>query len=200
VEADGMTARAMWPRLDTAALRRLKGRADRRRLNMRLEAGIVIDPVTRMIRKGRIERRPFGVTLHLPKPLPSPNRWLRAHWRTQQRVSAAWAECIQLAALDSCPAGRPMALRTTPAGAVGWLAPPMRVRVVITKLERQPRHFITDADNLKFAGKKLLDCLVRAGFLRDDSERHIDLAVEQALTRDGLVWTVVDIAAPEVTS
>jgi hypothetical protein len=194
-----MTAarRPLWLRDGGPKVEQLLRRAAHRKRVVAMETGVARDPRTGALRRGRVERVAFGVTLHLPKRLPTPNRWLKLHWSTYARIKSAWAEVIRLAVLDSSSAGHRLALRTTLAGAMGWIAPPVRARVRITRIVRHRRHFITDPDNRRFAGKALVDCLVDAGFLRDDSEDHIDLHVDQEVSTDGLDWTVVAITVPE---
>jgi hypothetical protein len=76
----------------------------------------------------------------------------------------------------------------------------VKVRVDVERLVPGTRHFITDTThNLTFASKGVVDCVVKAGFLRDDSDRHIDLHCTQAVSPDGLDWTVVTITAPSAT-
>lgn len=161
-----------------------------------LEAVITVDPKTGQRRRGRVERAAFTVALHLPKRLESANRWLWTHWRTKHRVSLAWAQVIVNAVLDTPGVNQGMAVRGTPAGAVGWMAPPMRVRVDVQRLVPGPRHLIADRANLDFASKAVIDCVVKAGFLRDDSDEHIDLHSAQAVSADGLDWTVITITGP----
>lgn len=180
-----------------AKLHDLKARAARQRKRRRLETGVSRDPQTGQVRRGRIERRAFGVTLHLPKRLEHGNDSDRVHWSRRYRMKAAWSELIQLAAYDSSAAGVRLARQTTPAGAMGWIPPPGRALVVFTRLVPNEQHFVRDVDNLWWGGKALADCLVQAGFLRDDSMEVIDRRFAQAVSRDGLDWTVVAITVPE---
>lgn len=167
----------------------------------RLMASVVRDPKTGVVRRGRVERRAFGLTLHLPKRLESPNKWLWTSWQVKKRIVDAWALVIRQAVLDTPGVDAAAAVRVSPAGGAGWMAPPVRVRVDVQRLVPSTRHFITDTThNLLFASKGVIDCVVKAGFLRDDSDRHIDLHSTQAVSPDGLDWTVITLTAPEPES
>lgn len=166
-------------------------------LRQRLTSVIARHPVTFQVIPGWVERRPGRVVLYLPKRLESPNRWLWTHWRVKHAVSKAWAQVIQCAVLDTPGVDRAAAVTTSPAGGVGWIAPPHRSRVEVKRLVPSERHFITDTThNLAFASKAVVDCVVKAGFLRDDSDRHIDLQCTQEVSPDGIDWTVIAITAP----
>jgi hypothetical protein len=162
----------------------------------RLDAVTTFDPATGKLRHGHVDRRPFEVVLHLPKRLESPNRWLWTHWRTKHRVALAWGQVIRLAVLDTPHVDRATAVRVSPAAAVGWLAPPMQVRVDVLRRVRTAHALIKDRQNLDFASKALVDQVVKAGFLRDDSDAHIDLHSSQELSGDRLDWTRITITAP----
>jgi len=179
---------------------RLQARASRRRELARMQSAVTVDPRTHRVRLARVERVARGITLHLPRRLDSPNRWLWTHWSTKAAVKNAWALAIRLAVLDSTTVERHLAVQVSPAAAMGWIAPPARARVAIERLVPSARHFITDRDNRTFAGKGLVDCLVQAGFLRDDTEDAIDLVVDQRVSPDRLDWTVVAITVPEDVS
>lgn len=180
-----------------AAIRRSPSKARERQ---RLMASVERDPETGVVRRGRIERRAFGITLHLPKRLESPNKWLWTSWQVKKRIVDAWALVIRQAVIDTPCLDAAAAVRVSPAAGAGWMAPPMRVRVEVQRLVPSARHFISDTThNLAFASKGVVDCVVKAGFLRDDSDRHIDLVCTQAVSPDRLDWTVIDIAAPTGT-
>jgi hypothetical protein len=192
-----MKARPTVSGLEANRLRRMRARATRRRASVRLTTAFSRDPQTGAIRRGRVERVAFGLRLYLPKFLPSPNQWHWAPWWQKSRIKAAWAELIRVTAIDNSSAGTRLAALTTPAGALGWMAPPVRARVVITRQVATGRKFIHDDDNLAFAAKPLLDCIVQAGFLRGDSREDVDRRCDQVVSADGLDWTVVAITVPE---
>jgi hypothetical protein len=185
--------------IDPAKLRQLQARAKRRRASVRLTSAIARDPQTGTIRRGRVEREAFGIRLYLPKFLPSPNQWHWAPWWQKSRIKAAWVEVIRVTAIDNSAAGTRLAALSTPAGALGWMAPPppVRARVDITRQVATAQKLIRDDDNLSFAAKPLLDCIVQAGFLRGDSREEIDRHYDQVVSPDGLDWTVIAITVPE---
>lgn len=133
-----------------------------------------------------------SITLRLPKRLEPPNVWLWAGWPTKRRAKRAWAALITRTACEQL--GRlTIADLASPASALGWTVPTVRARVDVVRHVARGRG-ITDPDNLTFAAKGLLDCLVQAGFLRDDKATDIDLRVAQVPSVDGLDLTVVTIA------
>lgn len=142
---------------------------------------------------------PDVVTLRLPHRLESPNAWLWAHWRVKARAKAAWAARLELAVdrADRSRLPRPRSAFPTIASRVGWVVSTtaQRPAVIVTRQVPSRRNFITDRENRYFSAKALVDCLVDAGFLVNDRERDIDLAVEQAVSGDGLDWTVITIDA-----
>lgn len=176
------------PSLDVRVQRRLRRAAVRARLT---------DSVTRnatgMVVRGSVRLVEDACVLSLPKRLESPNLWLWTHWRTKSAAKKAWAEVIARAVCDSLD--RPtIAAFSTPARAIAWTAPEWRARVTVQRRVRRRSHFLVDRDNRVFAAKGLADCLVQAGFLRDDAETAIDLDVTQDVSADGLDWTVITIA------
>ena len=185
--------------VDGRQLARAIGRATYRRQVGRLTRAFERDPKTGEIRCGRVERVARGVTLVLPKLLPSPNQWLWKPWQAKLRITAAWDDLIRVTAIDSSRAGARLARYTTPAGAVGWIAPPAPIvaDVVVTRQVTTAAHFIRDDDNLPFAAKPLIDCLVSAGFLRGDSRQEIRRQCDQVVSPDGQPWTVVAITVSE---
>lgn len=183
--------------MDDRAQAQRRARAAHRRQTARLTRAFERDPATGALRRGRVERVPRGLTLWLPKFLPSPNQWHWASWQTKARVKRAWEDLIRVTATDASAAGAASAGRTTPAGALGWIAPPGLVDIAISRHVISAAHFIRDDDNLAFAAKPLVDCLVHAGFLRGDSRDEIRRACLQERSRDGQPWTVVAITVPE---
>jgi hypothetical protein len=166
----------------------------------RLLASVGRDPKTGLLRRGRVERRAFQVVIRVPKRLESPNRWLWTSWMVKKRAVDAWAKAVRQAVLDTPGADFVTSAQVSPAAGVGWMAPPVKVRVDVERLVPGTRHLIKDTvHNLAFASKGLVDCVVKAGFLRDDSDQHIDLHCTQAVSPDGLDWTVVTITAPSAT-
>jgi hypothetical protein len=176
------------------------GRSSGARVRQRLLASVSRDPRTGLLRRGRVERRAFEVAIRLPKRLESPNRWLWTSWMVKKRAVDAWAQAIRQAVLDTPGVDWVAATQVSPAASVGWLAPPVKVRVTVDRLVPSPRHLIKDSvHNLAFASKGVVDCVVKAGFLRDDSDQHIELVCTQAVSPDGLDWTVITITAPSAT-
>jgi hypothetical protein len=177
------------PSLDVRVQRRLQRAA----VKQRLTGSVTRDPKTGKVRQGLILIGSNGTaTLMLPKRLEPPNVWLWTHWRTKSAAKRAWAALITRTICENT--GRmSVAALETPALALGWTAPTSRVSVTITRWVVRGRG-ITDSDNLTFAGKGLLDCLVQTGFLVDDSTDHIDLHVTQFPSPDGGEMTVVKIA------
>jgi hypothetical protein len=193
-----VTRRAQWLQGGGVKVDQLLRRAARRRQQTRMEAAVTRDAAGQ-VRRGRVERQAFGITLHLPKFLPSPNQWHWAPWWRKARIKAAWVEVIRVTAIDNSHAGTRLAALSTPAGALGWMAPPapVRARVAITRQVATAQKLIHDDDNLSFAAKPLLDCVVEAGFLRGDSREEIDRHYDQVVSPDGLDWTVITITVPE---
>lgn len=175
-------------------------RSSAARTRQRLLASVSRDPRTGLIRRGRVERLAFQVVIRLPKRLESPNRWLWTSWMVKKRAVDAWAKAIRQAVLDTAGVDGGLAVQVSAAAGVGWLAPPVKVRVQVERLVPGTRHFIKDTvHNLAFSSKAVIDCVVKAGFLRDDSDQHIDLHCTQAVSPDGLDWTVITITAPSAT-
>ena len=109
-------------------------------------------------------------TYRLPGIPPSNNQYIgRTNYREYQRVKKMWAERVGLCCRPKPPE-------------------PLR-RAVVTLTYHFADKRRRDPDN--FSGKMLLDGLVRAGILADDSFGNIDLRLE-GLT-DGEGYTVVTI-------
>lgn len=171
----------------------LQRRQQRQRERQRLTEAFSRDPRTGVVRRGAVTFDAAVLTLRLPKRLESPNKWLWVHHQVKGRAKKAWATLIAVTTCDAI--ARPTrAAFETPAAAFGWAAPDQRVQVTVRRLVARRSHFITDDDNLAFAGKGLMDCIVQAGFLRDDSREAIALQVEQAVSPDGQPWTEIEIA------
>lgn len=100
------------------------------------------------------------IRLLLPGLLPSQNVRERTHWRARRRQEKAWERVIrcQVSVGDT----------TT-----GW------ERVVRIFTYRRQR--ITDTANLVGGAKGMVDCLVRAGLLVDDSDRWCAISYHQRL-------------------
>jgi hypothetical protein len=171
---------------------RVRRRLQRAVVHQRLTGSVTRDPKTGRVRRGRIEIAWPRLVLGLPKRLERPNAWLWAHWRTKKAAKDAWARLIATTVCDFV--GRPsIADYRRPADAIGWVPPAGRLRVEIVRhVTRGPG--IPDDDNLLFSAKGLADCLVQAGFLRDDTRKEIDLQVVQVPSADGLDLTVITIA------
>lgn len=171
----------------------IQRRQQRQRETQRLTDAFSRDPRTGVVRRGTVQCDGAALTLRLPKRLESPNKWLWVHHQIKGRAKKAWATLIAVTTCDAI--ARPTrAAFETPAAAFGWASPDQRVRVTVRRLVARRSHFITDDDNLAFAGKGLIDCVVQAGFLRDDSRDAIALQVEQVVSPDGLPWTEIEIA------
>lgn len=117
-------------------------------------------------------------TYRLPGIPPSNNQYIgRTNYREYQRVKKEWAEhvalCCRLAACG-CP------------------SQPLR-RAVVTLTYHFPDKRRRDPDN--FSGKMLLDGLVHAGILADDSFDNIDLRLEG--WTDGQGYTAITIEEGE---
>lgn len=85
-------------------------------------------------------------------------------------------------------------LYPTLASRLDWAVPTNRPTVVVSRQVPTRRDFL-DPDNKWAAPKQLVDCLVEERFLPNDREQDIDLQVEQAVSGDGLDWTVITIDA-----
>ena len=92
--------------------------------------------------------------------LPSQNVRERAHWRSRRRQEKAWEMVIR------CQASVEDTTTT-------------RRRLV--KIISYRRQRITDEANLIGGAKGLVDCLVRAGLLVDDSDRWCSITYHQRL-------------------
>jgi hypothetical protein len=92
--------------------------------------------------------------------LPSQNRRERAHWRARRRQEKSWDLSIrcQVSVEDTTTSRR------------------RAVKVISYRRQR-----ITDCANLVGGAKGLIDCLVRAGLLVDDSDRWCSISYHQRL-------------------
>lgn len=172
----------------------LQRRQQRQRERQRLTEAFSRDPRTGVVRRGAVQFDGAVLTLRLPKRLESPNKWLWVHHQVKGRAKKAWATLIAVTTCDAIARPTRAVIGQTPAAAFGWAAPKQRVRVTVRRLVARRSHFITDDDNLAFAGKGLMDCVVQAGFLRDDHRDAIALQVEQGVSPDGQPWTEIEIA------
>jgi len=96
----------------------------------------------------------------IPGLLPSQNVRERAHWATRRRQEKAWELVIrcQTSVEDTTTSRR------------------RAVKIISYRRQR-----ITDVANLIGGAKGLVDCLVRAGLLVDDSDRWCSIAYHQRL-------------------
>ena len=95
------------------------------------------------------------VTVILPAVPVTQNEYLRLHWAKRARVNKDWQHLVSLFF-------------------------PKRESVVMTKAKmqiEQHRHGLQDPDNRVAACKPLIDAIVRAGFLKDDSPNWLELDV-----------------------
>ncbi len=100
------------------------------------------------------------IRLRIPGLLPSQNTRERTHWRARRRQEKAWEMVIRCqVSVDDTTTNRRRA-----------------VRVISYRRQR-----ITDVANLIGGAKGLIDCLVRAGLLVDDSDRWCSIAYHQRL-------------------
>jgi hypothetical protein len=100
------------------------------------------------------------IRLLLAGLLPSQNVRERQHWAARRRQEARWSQAIRCqVGLDDIATSRRRS-----------------VRVVSYRSRR-----ITDYANLIGGAKGLIDCLVRAGLLVDDSDRWCSISYHQRL-------------------
>jgi hypothetical protein len=97
------------------------------------------------------------MTLTIPRLAPSLNRALRMHWSARKREQAAWDALVLQALSGSRPKME-------------------RARVEITRF--YAKHAL-DKDGAYGAQKPVIDALVHAGIIPDDSPEHIELTVLQ---------------------
>jgi Holliday junction resolvase RusA-like endonuclease len=102
-----------------------------------------------------------SVTICVPREIPSLNRFMRQHWTERLKERNAWRADLYLIGM---------------AHERAWLksvAAKKRIRVEICSERKR----LLDQDNL--CVKHVLDALVHAGFIADDSPEHIELVVTQ---------------------
>lgn len=97
-----------------------------------------------------------------------------ATWTEEQRINYERRQAISKARrLSPAPKPEPI-VRHEPLGTEGRESPnPARVHVCVTSFRRR----LCDPDNL--CPKYFVDCLRYAGFIDDDTSRHIELTVKQ---------------------
>jgi hypothetical protein len=114
--------------------------------------------------------------LRIPETAPSPNCYVRAHWSVYSKIKQHWYWLI-LEALQA--SGKPRERLE-------------KARVTIVRYGRNK----LDRDNLYGSTKPIADALIVNGFIRDDSEDHIDLQVRQGtLPKGALPCTLIEIVA-----
>lgn len=103
------------------------------------------------------------ILIHIHDLLPSQNVRERTHWATRRRQEKRWDRAIrwQTGLEDGTTSRR------------------RKVRIISFRRQR-----ITDNANLVGGAKGLIDCLVRAGLLVDDSDRWAAISYEQGLRSD----------------
>lgn len=117
----------------------------------------------------------------LPRRVRSYNK-RGGHW-AEYRERQAWAQMLSAAlVVDDGSLPRPVIKRMT-----------LRIiRLAPTK------RYTLDGDNYSAGAKRLIDSLVKAGFLVDDDRRWVDGPVlEQQLAADKCYWTIVVLTEAE---
>jgi hypothetical protein len=112
----------------------------------------------------------------VPEAAPSPNKYVRAHWTTYQRLKQKWHWLI-LEALQH--GGKPeTALR--------------KARVTIVRYGMKK----LDRDNLYGSCKPILDALRAHRVIVDDDDEHLELLVQQGERPQGaLPCTLIEVLA-----
>ena len=100
------------------------------------------------------------IAFTLPEATPSLNTLLRLHWSAKVRLRSRWQWLVRAAVVN------------------GSLKPERWPRAKVTIERFSPRRL--DADNLAGGAKQLMDCLVREGFIEDDSPRHVECEYRQS--------------------
>jgi len=114
------------------------------------------------------------IELTIPQATPSLNPMLGQFWANRVKQRRQWQWLVRAARLEA---------------KVFLSAPLPRAKVIITRHGRR----VLDQDNLYGGTKMLTDSLVREGLLADDSPDHIELTVQQQVTKSPR--TVVRIEA-----
>lgn len=70
----------------------------------------------------------------------------------------------------------------------------MKRRCTVTRWVPSARNFARDYINRLACTKELIDAVTRVGLLRDDSDKWLELHVDQNVSVDGLYWTEIEIA------
>lgn len=163
-------------------------------------SSVAVDDDTRTIIKGSVTREADGaIVIRLPHRLESPNKMLHAHWRERTRDKQTWATRLRMAISNATNRASVAEFEKPYDALVQQLgfAPVTGHRwVTFERLVPSSRNFIRDRDNLVYSAKPLLDQVRKAGFLRDDSSKHITLEVTQRVSDDGRDWTVIRIEIP----
>jgi hypothetical protein len=128
----------------------------------------------------------------VPRRLQSANTYLRQHWTRRHHETQAWEVAIA-AAIGPARAAWNLILATqlrrTRAGrawTTHYTKRHERRRVTIVRRVPRVADLITDADNLDFAVKPLMDALTRLGLIVDDSAAWVDRAT---LTQQVTGWS-----------
>lgn len=164
---------------------------------------VQIDPLTRRRVRGSVDVYEDGcIEIRLPHRLESPNKMLHANWRQRTSDKQAWHARLLSAIADSVSESVP-ALASRDGGpyealiaAFGLMPVRDRRKVTIERQVPSSRNFIRDRENLVYSCKHLMDQIRRAGFVRDDSMKWIDLDVTQRVSDDKRDWTVIRIELP----
>jgi Holliday junction resolvase RusA-like endonuclease len=117
-----------------------------------------------------------SLTVTLPGLPPSPNEMRRAHYHARSDEAATWRNAARFYGLDA-------------ANKAKWV-PPLRVTVEITAICKT--HQRRDPDNFTASIKPILDGMVDAGCLMDDSFAVIEcLSVRQEFAKSAAVRVVI---------
>jgi hypothetical protein len=100
----------------------------------------------------RLDLEPRRLEITVTVPTPSPNEWVRAHWSTYAKIKKAWMSRIHAASIRHCGTG----LFGKPIAHASLTIERMGVREL-------------DQDNLVGGMKPIIDCLIKLGFLENDT-------------------------------
>lgn len=108
-----------------------------------------------------------NITLQIPLVVPSPNLWVRAHWRRYQSIKTQWCEEIAFAVLGLGAQRNALVLPFE------WA----HVEVI------SYRKRLLDPDNLAGGLKPIMDGLRYAGVIQDDTARNVHITVMQFISK-----------------
>lgn len=166
-----------------------------------------VHPTTKQVAKARVvvcrDANPgllAELSLWLPYNAKTPNETLVGqHWNKKHKLTKAWERAIEIAIGEHIGATTLSGFESA-AAALGLSPIRSRMRVSITRLVPHRKHFVKDDDNLDFIRKPILDALKRSGLIKDDKREYLDAPRPgQALSGDGLHWTVIRIEPSAAT-